>query len=112
MVTDADELDALAAVPLTPSRGRAGIRAFIKQDTKLLALYDRAAQRGDGGTNNPSGINQHTPEAEKASVYNVHSDLGGAPARPAGNSKQAGLRRLEKAVDAGDPHARGRGLRA
>lgn len=80
------------------------IRRFLGADIELLALYDRACQRPPGGTNNPDGRNQYT-EDEEVIVDNIHGDLT-APPRPTGTSKQAGLRRLEKASEAGDPRAR------
>jgi hypothetical protein len=80
------------------------IRPFITHDIALLALYDKACQRPDG---NPTGRNQYSdsPEVDDGgTVDNIHSSS--PTARPNGTSKQAGLRRLEKAAESGDPKAR------
>jgi hypothetical protein len=61
---------------------------------------------GHGGAHNPSGKNQHSKVAsDEVNVSNANVDLASNTVRPAGNSAQAGLRRLEKAAEAGDGNA-------
>ncbi len=80
------------------------LRGFITADIELLAAFDAASQRNDGGNNNPSGKNQHTKENE-VTVDNIHGEVETKPVRPTGTSAQAGLRRLDKAA-ADNPEAK------
>jgi hypothetical protein len=73
------------------------LRRFITGDVELLQLYDRACQRGPNEERDPATGRFATV------VDNMHN--GDRPeARPAGTSRQAGLRRLQASTD---PKARG-----
>jgi hypothetical protein len=61
-------------------------------------VFEREARGEHGGTHYPEGSNQHTKEVN---VDNIHVDQEGTE-RPPGTSRQAGLRRLDKAAQAGD----------
>jgi hypothetical protein len=72
------------------------LRTFITGDIELLQLYDRACQRGADEERDPAG--------RFATVVNNIHDGDRPEARPAGTSRQAGLRRLQSSTD---PKARG-----
>jgi hypothetical protein len=68
----------------------ATVRRFLVEDAATLSLWDQAVQE-------PVGANQHS-----APLYNVQAQPAAAPT---GNTAQAGLRRLRKAVETGDERA-------
>lgn len=72
-------------------------RGFIVRDIELLAAYDRACQR--------TFKDQDRDESGQFAAVDNIQDGESAPKAPTGTSRQAGLRRLEKAA-AADPKAR------
>jgi hypothetical protein len=82
------------------------IRKLIADEPAALVLFDEAVQARPGGANNPAGSNQHQRKeapVEEVTLYNIQGDQ---PARaPTGTSREASVRRLRKAADAGDPKA-------
>jgi hypothetical protein len=91
------------------------IRGFIAQDVELLAMFDEAARRVDGGQ--LGNANWSSQQLEyNTTVDNINSRVDddakpfepapdAPPPRPTGTSAQAALRRLEKAVREGNERA-------
>jgi hypothetical protein len=76
----------------------------VKVRAKLA--WTAALRTNDGGDNNPEGLGGKSRKASSGiidTVDNINGDK--SPARPTGNSAQAGLRRLEKAA-ATNPEAK------
>jgi hypothetical protein len=79
------------------------VERLIADDEAAKLHWDRAVRGDHGGAHNPTGINQHS-EADQVNVDNVNVDQMGT-VRPVGNSAQAGLRRLDRAAQAGNEQA-------
>ena len=73
------------------------IRPLIEADIKMLALWDAETQRAPGNVNRDPETGRLAP-----SLYNVQDRDQAPPVAPAGNTEQAGLRRLRKAAEAGE----------
>ena len=81
-----------------------------EKGTEALLAFDRETRRNDGGANNPNrdeATGRLIPRTEDdiLTVDIIHGEVDKAVARPTGTSSQAGLRRLEKAAEAGDGNA-------
>lgn len=83
------------ATRLEPQLDPENIRSLIRDDIKLLNLWDEATQRGRG---NPTGANQH----QEGNLDNVQ--VSSSQKYPSGNAASAALRRLRK--DKPDLHSR------
>jgi hypothetical protein len=87
----------------------AGLRRLRKAseagDEKAMLAWDQAVRGEHGGAHNPEGIGGKSgKQADIVNVDNIHVDNKGT-VRPAGTSTDAGLRRLDKAAQAGDEKA-------
>jgi hypothetical protein len=68
------------------------LRDLIDEDIELLAIFDQETRGGHGGDRRSKAIKMDNIHLEKAPT-------------PGGTSRQAALRRLRKAADAGDERA-------
>jgi hypothetical protein len=78
---------------------------LISDNPEAQLAWDRAVRGEHGGAHNPEGIGGKSGKQPIiVNVDNVNVDNGGT-VRPTGNSADAGLRRLDKAAQAGDEKA-------
>ena len=69
----------------------ATLKRICRDSPEALDAIDRACLRKPGGTNNASGVNQHSDS--EVIVDNIHNDR---QERPSGTSRDAAIRRLRK----------------
>ncbi len=72
-----------------------------------MLAWDRATRGEHGGAHNPRGLGGKSGKTvdDIVNVDDMHVDNKHSTVRPTGTSAQAGLRRLEKAAEAGDGNA-------
>jgi hypothetical protein len=83
-----------------------GLGACENAEEALLE-FDQAIRGEHGGAHNPHGLGGKSGKTadDIVNVYDIHVDNNSGTVRPSGISAQAGLRRIEKAAEAGDGNA-------